>query len=102
MPLFLDSAVVKDLAGCNWHGKANRLSGEHGVHWDIIDEVAAASWKTSLTNTFLSLSPASVTFHDSRFTFSRCPIGGPDHSPAAERRVIRWQDVDLLLRHSSA
>jgi SagB-type dehydrogenase family enzyme len=45
IPLFLDSAVVKGLAECPWHGKANRLSGEHGVHWDIIDEVADASWK---------------------------------------------------------
>ena len=47
MPLFLDSAVVKDLAECTWHGKANRLSRDHGVHWDIIDEVADASWKMS-------------------------------------------------------
>jgi SagB-type dehydrogenase family enzyme len=46
IPLFLDLNVVKELAECTWHGKANRLSGEHGVEWDIIDEVAAASWKT--------------------------------------------------------
>ena len=46
MPLFLDATIVKELAGRKWHGKANRLSGEHGVHWDIIDEVADASWKT--------------------------------------------------------
>jgi len=46
MPLFLDPNVVKDLAECTWNGKANQLSRDHGVHWDIIDEVAAASWKT--------------------------------------------------------
>ena len=45
IPLFLDPAVVKNLAECTWRGKANRLSGEHGVHWDIIDEAAKASWK---------------------------------------------------------
>ena len=45
IPLFLDPAVVKDLAECTWYGKANQLSREHGVHWDIIDEVAEASWK---------------------------------------------------------
>jgi nitroreductase len=45
MPLFLDSALVKEIAGGRWYGTANRLSREHGVHWDIIDEVAAASWK---------------------------------------------------------
>jgi hypothetical protein len=38
--------VVKKLAECTWHGKANCLSREHGVQWDIIDEVAEASWKT--------------------------------------------------------
>lgn len=45
VPLFLDMAIVKELVGGTWHGKANRLSEEHGVHWDIIDETAAASWK---------------------------------------------------------
>jgi SagB-type dehydrogenase family enzyme len=47
IPLFLDSMIVKELAGSRWHGKANQLSREHGVHWDIIDEAATASWKSS-------------------------------------------------------
>jgi hypothetical protein len=46
IPLSLDSTVVKDLVECTWHGKANRLSRDHGVHWDIIDEAAEASWKS--------------------------------------------------------
>jgi SagB-type dehydrogenase family enzyme len=46
MPLYLDAALVKELAKASWYGKANRLSQDHGVHWDIIDEAAAASWKT--------------------------------------------------------
>jgi SagB-type dehydrogenase family enzyme len=45
MPLYLDEALVKDLSKSSWYGKANRLSQDHGVHWDIIDEAAAASWK---------------------------------------------------------
>ena len=45
VPLFLDTAVVKELVRGTWHGKANRLSQDHGVHWDIIDEAAEASWK---------------------------------------------------------
>ena len=45
VPLSLDGAVVKEVVGGTWHGKANRLSQEHGVHWDIIDEAAEASWK---------------------------------------------------------
>jgi SagB-type dehydrogenase family enzyme len=30
-----------------WQGAANRLSPEHGQHWPVIDEVAAATRKTS-------------------------------------------------------
>jgi SagB-type dehydrogenase family enzyme len=45
IPLFLESEVMKGVVVGTWHGKANRLSREHGVHWDIIDEVADASWK---------------------------------------------------------
>jgi SagB-type dehydrogenase family enzyme len=67
IPLFLDSAVVKDLAECTWQGKANRLSGEHGVQWEIIDEAAAASWKSSSESTSVTPS-ASVTSHVSPFT----------------------------------
>ena len=55
IPLFLDPNVVKDVAECTWHGKANRLSGEHGVHWDIIDKVAEASWKVQSQQLIASL-----------------------------------------------
>ena len=72
MPLFLDSAVVEDLAGGPWYGKANKLSGEHGVQWDIIDEAAEASWKPQADKltVFLptSSAPISDTLHASRTT----------------------------------
>ncbi|UVT19504.1 MAG: SagB/ThcOx family dehydrogenase [Nitrospira sp.] len=55
MPLFLDVAIVKDLAGATWHGKANTLSREHGVHWDIIDEAAEASWKRQSEKPIITL-----------------------------------------------
>ncbi|MCS6897870.1 MAG: SagB family peptide dehydrogenase, partial [Nitrospira sp.] len=45
IPCFLDTRIVRELAGAIWYGKANTLSREHAVHWDAIDEVAAASWK---------------------------------------------------------
>jgi SagB-type dehydrogenase family enzyme len=67
IPLFIDSAVVKDLTECPWHGKANRLSGEHGVEWEIIDEVAAASWKAPCERMSVAV-PASGTAHVSPFT----------------------------------
>ena len=56
MPLFLDTTIMRELAGATWHGRANRLSHEHGVHWDIIDEAAEASWKTEATQSTVSLS----------------------------------------------
>lgn len=56
IPLFIDAAIVKELASGPWHGKANRLSGEHGVQWDIIDEVAEASWKATAEHPSAALS----------------------------------------------
>ena len=67
MPLFLDPIMAKELAAGPWHGKANKLSGEHGVEWEIIDEAAAASWKASCEHISVAV-PASVTPHVSPFT----------------------------------
>ncbi len=60
IPMFLDAAAVKALAAGQWYGKANRLSREHAVHWDIIDEVAAASWKTQTDQRTVPLRNSSV------------------------------------------
>jgi SagB-type dehydrogenase family enzyme len=67
IPLFLDPTLVQELAGGLWHGRANRLSREHGVHWDIIDEVAEASWKANADRLSIpvSFSPARSTHHAS-------------------------------------
>jgi SagB-type dehydrogenase family enzyme len=67
IPLFLDSELVQKLAAATWYGKANRLSGEHGVQWEIIDEAAAASWKASFEHISVA-TPTSVTSHVSPFT----------------------------------
>ncbi len=79
IPLFLDPNVVKDVAECTWHGKANRLSGEHGVHWDIIDEVADASWKTQSQRSIISLQTYQKTPH---------PLPLTPHEPSAGQ-IIR-------------
>jgi SagB-type dehydrogenase family enzyme len=72
MLLFLDPVAVKDLAAGPWRGKANRLSREHGVHWDIIDQTAEASWKTQADKLTLmhpmTSTPVRGTFHASRTT----------------------------------
>ncbi len=59
LPLYLDAALVKEVAErSRWHGRANRLSRDHAVHWDIIDEAAEASWKTQSGQVAVSLSRA--------------------------------------------
>ncbi|MBM4138944.1 MAG: SagB/ThcOx family dehydrogenase [Nitrospira sp.] len=68
IPLFLDSRVVRDVVKCGWHGKANRLSREHGIHWDIIDHVAEASWKPAADRGAVSLPVSSVTAHSAPLT----------------------------------
>jgi SagB-type dehydrogenase family enzyme len=75
IPLFLDSELVQKLAETTWCGKANRLSGEHGVEWDIIDEVATASWKASYEHISVA-APTSVTSHVSPFTSHDVPLAG--------------------------
>jgi SagB-type dehydrogenase family enzyme len=68
MPLFLDTAMVKKLASGTWHGKANRLSGEHGVQWEIIDEAAEASWKHATDERSVPLPSSQLTPHSLPFT----------------------------------
>lgn len=75
IPLFLDAEIVQTLAAATWHGKANRLSGEHGVEWEIIDEAAAASWKTSCEHSSVA-APTSVTSRVSPFTSYDAPSAG--------------------------
>lgn len=84
MPLFLDSAVVKELAECTWHGKANSLSRDHGVHWDIIDEVAEASWKVQAQQLIVPLQNSHIqtTPHPSPLT----PHGSPAGQIIRQRR----------------
>ena len=67
IPLFLDRAVVSRVAGVKWYGIANRLSRENPVPWDIIDDVATASWKVSQEQTSVAL-PTAVTSPVSPFT----------------------------------
>ena len=77
MPLFIDMAMVEELVGATWHGKANRLSREHGVHWDLIDEVAQASWKTQADPITVPLVRSSGNYptHPLRLTPDRSSAG---------------------------
>lgn len=75
IPLSLDPALVKELTHTAWHGKANRLSRENPVPWEIIDDVAAASWKPTTEQQSVAL-PMSVWNDASRFPFHNSPSAG--------------------------
>jgi hypothetical protein len=46
---------VAELTKQPWYGKANRLSPDDPVCWEIIDAVAAATWKASADRRFIEL-----------------------------------------------
>jgi len=48
IPLWLDPASIQSLSHGRWHGQANCLSPETPMPWEIIDDVAEATKKTSL------------------------------------------------------
>ena len=56
LPLFVDPSLATELAKQRWYGKANRLSPEDPVSWEIIDEVAGASRKAGGESRRLGLS----------------------------------------------
>ena len=47
MPLFLATDAVRQAARQIWHGKANRLSRDDPLQWEILNQVEVASWKSS-------------------------------------------------------
>jgi SagB-type dehydrogenase family enzyme len=63
LPLFIDCAISSDLPPRTWHGRANRLSPDDPVRWEMLDRVEAASWKSSEERAVVDLScePRSAT-----------------------------------------
>ena len=45
--VFVASDAIRDSTRHIWHGKANRLSRDDPVPWEILDQVEVASWKSS-------------------------------------------------------
>jgi SagB-type dehydrogenase family enzyme len=45
LPLAIESDLIPQIDRVTWHGTANRLSRDKPDPWEIIDVVAAASWK---------------------------------------------------------
>jgi hypothetical protein len=81
MPLYLDPMHVEALTSAKWVGTANRLSADHGFHWDIIDRAADATWKTHVERHTIPLGQAPI---------GQSPPGegsSPEHTSAAQ--IIR-------------
>ena len=51
LPLSLAPDAMRELPRHLWHGKANRLSRNDPVQWEIIDQVEIASWKSRTEQT---------------------------------------------------
>ena len=60
IPLVVDQAIVEQWEQGDWRGKANRLSRDNPVPWEIIDGVTKASWKTSVEQSGFRLSSSPV------------------------------------------
>lgn len=81
LPLCLDPELARELATSShhgWHGKANRLSPDAPVPWEIIGHVADASRKRSDDWHGLELASAPD---------ARRPIKAPDDGPSAGRII---------------
>ncbi|MBI5775802.1 MAG: SagB family peptide dehydrogenase, partial [Nitrospirae bacterium] len=80
VPLWLEPASVQALSRWRWHGRANQLS-DAPVPWEIIDDVAEATRKTSLER-------RSVTFpsHEPSRTPSGVPHTGPEAGTIIRQR----------------
>ncbi|GJL54585.1 MAG: hypothetical protein NPIRA02_17170 [Nitrospirales bacterium] len=59
LPQALDQQAVRNLVQGTWQGKANRLSRDNPIPWEIIDDMAEASWKSSQALESVAL-PASL------------------------------------------
>jgi SagB-type dehydrogenase family enzyme len=55
VPLSISPHALRGLTRHTWHGKANRLSRDDPVSWEVIDQVELASWKSSTERRFVEL-----------------------------------------------
>lgn len=53
--LALDKEAVQNFVTTQWTGKANRLSRDNPIPWELIDDVAVACWKSEPEQTVASM-----------------------------------------------
>ncbi|MBA2252971.1 MAG: SagB/ThcOx family dehydrogenase [Nitrospirales bacterium] len=64
LPLAIGSDVLPRIDRVTWHGSANRLSRDKPDPWEIIDVVAAASWKPRTDRRTMELGMATAALSD--------------------------------------
>jgi SagB-type dehydrogenase family enzyme len=84
LPLYLDVEVVHELTKQRWFGKANRLSADEPVPWEIIDRVVTASLKSGSERTTLAL----VNLEDSQSGVRRSGSGPSAGQIIRQRRSL--------------
>jgi SagB-type dehydrogenase family enzyme len=95
VPLWLPEDAVRDRTGIVWHGKANRLSRDEPVQWELIDQVAHASWKPNTEQTSVEL--------DGEPCENPSPGGhGPDARRPSAGQVIRQRRSALAFDGETA
>lgn len=55
LPLCIDALAMRDLPPRHWHGKASRVSRNAPVQWAALEDVAAASWKSTRERSIVAL-----------------------------------------------
>jgi SagB-type dehydrogenase family enzyme len=85
LPLFLPSDALRDTARHVWRGKANRLSRGHPVPWELLDQVVAASWKSS-TELQVIAQRVGIRSADTGHDATRRHPGGPSAGQVIRQR----------------
>ncbi len=57
IPTRLDPSLLQTYTQSLWEGKANRLSRDNPIPWEIIDDVTKASWKETNKSQAVSFAP---------------------------------------------
>ena len=86
LPLFLNQDAVLSLAQGNWQGRANRLSRDNPIPWEIIDDVTEASWKSSQEHEVIPLITSSFTL---------APTGGEGQGEGGDTSVTTDNHLPL-------
>ena len=95
LPLSLESEPIDTLTRSPWFGRANRLGRDNPVPWEIIDEVAEASWKGSVARRVLELEPPVAADHQRSPVHGESPAGDPGDASAGQ--IIRQRRSAVAL-----